>query len=153
MLFGDAAQPLLDRHGYDWAFANLAGSLEAGYSIVNLEGPITTDAAPWDPDQRWSYNAQPAAAIALANAGVDAVGLANDHALDRGPHGIEDTVDTLAGFGIEVVGVGFDAEAKQPLLIETPHGAVAVVGFGPDKGFGRRTSNQRAGWLPPLRRP
>ena len=148
-LLADGAQPLLDANGYDWPFALLAGELKADFTLINLEGPITTDGAPWDPGQRWSYNAQPSAALALAAAGVDAVSLANNHALDRGPPGIDATRDTLSMVGIAVFGAGLDGEAKQPLLIETPHGIVAVVGFGPDKGFGRAASTHRPGWLLP----
>lgn len=148
-LLADAAQPLLDRRGYDWPFARLAGAPQADFTLINLEGPITIETEPWDPDQRWSYQARPAAAQALADAGIDAAGLANNHALDRGPQGLTDTRETLAAVGIASFGGGRDAAAKQPLLIETPHGIVGVVGFGPDKGFGRLASAARTGWLAP----
>ena len=130
-LLGDTAQPLLDRHGYGWPFARLAGALRADFTLVNLEGPITTDARPWDPGQRWSYNAQPASAAALATAGVDAVSLANNHALDRGPEGLAATAGALAAAGLTGVGVGLDAVAKRPLLIETRTGSWASSRSGP----------------------
>ena len=148
-LLGDAAQPLLDRHGYDWPFARLAGALAADFMVVNLEGPITSDATPWDPGQRWSYNAQPASAAALAAAGVDAVSLANNHALDRGPDGLAATAGALAAAGLTGVGAGRDAAAKRPRLIETPHGVVGVVAFGPEADFERRASSRRPGTIAP----
>ena len=117
--------------------------------VVNLEGPITSDATPWDPGQRWSYNAQPASAEALATAGVDAVSLANNHALDRGPEGLAATAGALAAAGLTAVGAGLDAVAKRPLLIETPHGVVGVVAFGPEADFERRASTRRPGTIAP----
>lgn len=148
-LLGDAAQAQLDAQGYGWPFLQLVDALEADFTVVNLEGPITTDARAWDPDQRWSYNAQPAAAAALAAIGVDAAGIANNHTLDRGPSGLSATVDALAEAGIRAFGAGLDEEAKAPLLIETPHGIVGVVAFGEDYGFGRQASASRAGTLVP----
>ena len=148
-LLGDAAQPWLDRHGYAWPFAHLTELLRADFMVVNLEGPITNDATPWDPDQRWSYNAQPASAGALAAAGVDAVGLANNHALDRGPQGVAATGEALAAAGLTGFGAGLDGAAKQPLLIETPHGVVGVVAFGPEVDFERRATARRPGTIAP----
>lgn len=145
-LLADAAQPLLDARGYDAPFAFLAPLLRADYFIVNLEGPITVRTTSWDPDQRWSYHARPAAAAALADLGVDAVGLANNHALDRGPAGLADTTTLLRQQSVATFGAGANRrEAALPLLIDTPFGRVAVVGFGEDDTAGRR----RAGSLVP----
>ncbi|MXY78939.1 MAG: CapA family protein [Chloroflexi bacterium] len=148
-LLGDAAQPHLDQRGYAWPFAQLADALAADFTVVNLEGPITADATPWDPGQRWSYNAQPESAAALAAAGVDAAGMANNHALDRGPEGVSATVDALAAAGLIGFGAGRDPAAKQPLLIETPHGVVGVVAFEADVDFERRATTHRAGTIAP----
>ena len=56
-LLGDAAQSALDANGYDWPFQRLTDALEADVTVVNLEGPVTTNTTAWDPDQRWRYNA------------------------------------------------------------------------------------------------
>lgn len=149
-LLADAAQPLLDAEGYLAPFAHLAPLPVADYVIANLEGPITTRTTPWDPDQRWSYQVQPAAAEALATIGVDAVSLANNHTLDRGPEGLADTIMTLNAAAVATFGAGRSRhEAAAPLLIETPYGIVAVVGFGEDSSPGRLASQTTPGSLVP----
>lgn len=149
-LLGDAAQPLLDAAGYAAPFRDLLPLPAADFVIVNAEGPITTRTAPWDTGQRWSYRARPPAADALAAAGVDAAGLANNHSLDRGPGGLADTRRLLEAGGVATFGAGMNAEeAVAPLLIDTPYGRVAVVGFGEDAGRDRLATATHAGSLVP----
>ena len=144
-LLADAAQPHLDAHGYDWPFAQLP-PLHADFVVANAEGPIIKRTEPFDPGQRWHYNAQPQAAAALAAAGVDAAGLANNHALDRGPEGLLDTLQQLAAAGVQPFGAGRnEAEALRPLLIETPYGTVGVVALGGFYGSGRLAGAHHAG--------
>ena len=58
---------------------------------------------------------------ALAEVGFDALGLSNNHAYDRGPEGLADTIQHLRAVGIEPFGAGMDGEeAAAPLLVETP---------------------------------
>ena len=129
-LLDDAAQPLLDEHGYLYPFEYLEGYLEADCSILNLEGPITTLTEPWDPSQRWSYNANPLSAEALASLGFDAVSLANNHSLDRGSQGILDTVANLQNNGMIAFGAGMNLQqARKPVFIQTIYGKVAVIAF------------------------
>lgn len=130
ILLGASARSRLERNGYTWPFEQLHPLLDGDYVIGNAEGPITTRRAKYFPTQRWAYNAEPAAARALADVGFDALSLANNHALDRGPDGLRDTLEHLRAAGIRPFGGGMNAdEASAPLLVETPHGAVAVLGF------------------------
>ncbi len=143
-LLDDAAQPLLDEHGYLYPFEHLDGYLEADCSILNLEGPITALTEPWDPTQRWSYNANPLSAEALADMGFDVVSLANNHSLDRGEQGILDTLANLQNHGIVAFGAGVNVQqARKPVFIQTIYGKVAVIAFS-QKYHDRRTakSNQ-----------
>ena len=56
--------------------------------------------------------------------------LSNNHALDRGPGGLADSMRHLRDAGIAPFGAGMDlGAAAAPLLIHTPFGAVAVVGI------------------------
>ena len=48
---------------------------------------------------------------ALSIAGIDVVSTANNHARDRGSHGLEFTLDLLGRAGIAAVGTGLTAEA------------------------------------------
>ncbi len=145
-LLADAAQERLEQNGYQWPFEHLLPLLDADYIIVNQEGPITVLEEKFDPDQRWSYNAQPEAAAALAAVGIDAVGLSNNHAMDRGPVGLADTIRHLDEAGVRAFGAGLNlAQAEAPLLIDTPHGAVGVVGLSLDWGANRTAGPEQAG--------
>ena len=151
-LLADAAEPRLRANGYGWPFARLLPLLDGDYIVANAEGPITTETKQYDRSQRWAYNAAPAAAEALAAAAVDAAGLANNHALDRGPAGLSDTIAHLEGAGVASFGGGGDrAAALRPLLIETPHGRVAVVALGQGYGARKNASEAAAGTVPATR--
>ena len=145
-LLADAAGPHLVANGYAWAFERLRPLPGADYVIANAEGPITTETTVYDPSQRWSYQARPEAARALAAEGVAAAGLANNHALDRGPAGLADTVAHLGGAGVATFGAGEDLDrALRPLLVETPHGRVGVVAFGQGGGVRENAGEGRPG--------
>ncbi len=131
VLLADRSQSCLDRHGYEWPFEHLRPLLATDYLVGNAEGPITTRTQLHWPDRPYNYNADPVAAAALARVGFDAMSLANNHALDRGTEGLADTVAHLRTAGVRSFGAGVDlAAAQAPLLIDTPFGAVGVVGIG-----------------------
>ncbi|MDE2696445.1 MAG: CapA family protein [Chloroflexota bacterium] len=145
-LLADAAEPHLASNGYTWAFDHLRPLPQAEYVVANAEGPITTETAVYDPSQPWSYAARPEAALALAAEGVSAVGLANNHALDRGPAGLADTIAHLAGAGVVAFGAGTDIdEALRPLIVETPHGRVGVLALGQGGGVRENAGEGRPG--------
>ncbi len=126
---GNAANKRIRKHGYGYVLAHADALLgDADFTIVNAEAPLTRLKEPSRPGQKWSYNSSPKVAAALAGAGVDALGFANNHTFDRGPDGITDTVAHANSAGIAVFGAGANRdEAEAPLLLETPHGDVAVV--------------------------
>jgi poly-gamma-glutamate capsule biosynthesis protein CapA/YwtB (metallophosphatase superfamily) len=130
VLLASSARPHLEEHGYDWPFAHLGPLLNADYRIGNAEGPITECTVRHSPEQRWSYRSNPVAAAALARAGFDAMGLSNNHAYDRGPVGLMDTIRHLRSAGVAPFGAGLAPEATAPLLVPTPFGQVGVVAFG-----------------------
>jgi len=70
---------------------------EADLAFVNLESPLTT--APYT-GSRYDLRAMPSAVAALQAAGLDAVSLANNHALDGGEAGLAETIETLSAAGI-----------------------------------------------------
>lgn len=83
------------------AFADVQGWLaEVDVAFANLESPLTTApqiAAGYD------LRAPPQAATALRAGGFDVVSLANNHALDAGQAGLEETLAALQAAGIEAV--------------------------------------------------
>lgn len=149
ILLGDRAQWHLDQNGYTWPFAYVRHLLVGDFTIGNAEGPITTRVAQHFDGQEWHYNAQPPAAQALAEVGFSALSLANNHALDRGPEGLADTLRHTREAGIRTFGAGLDDEqAAAPLLVETPYGVVGVVGLGKEWDYGAVAGPGKAGTIP-----
>jgi poly-gamma-glutamate capsule biosynthesis protein CapA/YwtB (metallophosphatase superfamily) len=145
-MLGDAAQDSLEAYGYDWPLERLETALEADFIIANAEAPITALTEPWDPSQHWHYNAQPEAAHALSRAGIGALGLANNHAMDRGPEGLRETRETAREAGMLTFGAGMnESEAELPLLVKSPVGTVAVVALGKYYGRTKMAGRDQAG--------
>jgi poly-gamma-glutamate synthesis protein (capsule biosynthesis protein) len=129
-MLGGAAQPLLAQHGYGWPFERLRPLLNADFTIANSDAPITALIEPWDRSKKDSYQMAPPAAAALAGAGIDAISLANDHVMDRGPNGLSDTLVNAGRAGISAIGAGDDiARAQQPLILKSAVGTIGVVAF------------------------
>jgi len=131
-LLGDGAKKLIADKGYAYVLDPVKPAVRGDFVMVNLEVPITTlgrDDVP-DSDRKWTYNMTPEAAKALVGLGIDAFGFANNHTLDRGPQGLTDTLAAAKALGVQVGGAGADrAAAEAPILVDTPHGRVAILTF------------------------
>lgn len=123
--------------GYASSFRRLLPLLDqADYTVVNLETPLTDLRAPVQTGREylhWSDRQQ--APAALRAMGVDAVGLANNHTLDYGQEGLQQTFETLERHGLAAFGAGQDdASAAAPLLVaarlaDGRRVTVAVIGL------------------------
>lgn len=93
---------------------------DADLFLLNLECCVSDRGAPVNlPGKAFFFRAPPRAADVLADLGVDAASLANNHALDFGPEALLDTRDLLGRAGIRVIGAGATArEARAPLITE-----------------------------------
>lgn len=109
-------------------------------AYVNVEQPLVNDEVPLDPG--WPrqdtsrprrspvLGATPPLADALAEAGVDVAGLANNHAYDQGHVGLARTMAELRRVGIASVGAGTDTDAAYaPVVIEQDGRRIAFVAF------------------------
>jgi hypothetical protein len=81
----------------------------ADLAMVNLESAITERGEPVA-GKAYHFRSSAESFVALRAAGVDVVNMANNHALDYGPTGMEDTFDAIASSGLPVVGIGHNAE-------------------------------------------
>jgi poly-gamma-glutamate synthesis protein (capsule biosynthesis protein) len=99
--------------------------------IINLETAITTSEDYWR-DKDIHYRMHPDNVPCLTAARVDCCVLANNHVLDWGYAGLEETLAALRRAGIRTGGAGRDlAEAAAPALIELGEDRrVAVFAFG-----------------------
>ena len=149
ILLGDLSQRYLDRYGYTWPFEYVRPLLKADFVVGNHEGPITERSENYFPNEQWDYNARPASAKALAEVGFNAIGLSNNHVLDRGPEGLADTLRYLREAGIRPFGAGlYRDEAAAPLLITSPHGTLGVLAFGEAWRQGAVAGADQAGTVP-----
>ncbi|MBV9915046.1 MAG: CapA family protein [Solirubrobacterales bacterium] len=99
--------PLFDEH-----VVELIASADA--CVLNLECCISDRGARFpDPRKPFFFRAPPVAAQRLAELGVSAVTLANNHALDYGIEALLDTLAHLEAVGIPVVGAGGDLHAAR----------------------------------------
>ncbi len=99
----------------------------ADVAVVNLETSITDRGAP-EP-KTYHFRTSPKALSTLAKAGVDVLSMANNHAVDYGPLGLQDTLAAKAASPVPVVGVGRDAtEAFAPAVVQAKGLSVAVIG-------------------------
>jgi poly-gamma-glutamate capsule biosynthesis protein CapA/YwtB (metallophosphatase superfamily) len=103
----------------------------AALTVVNLECCISDRGSPFtDPGKPFFFRAPPIAAERLAELGVDAVTLANNHALDYGPVALLDTLRHLHSAGIAALGAGADeARARESLTVRCGELALRLVAF------------------------
>jgi poly-gamma-glutamate synthesis protein (capsule biosynthesis protein) len=100
----------------------------ADLAMVNLETAITDRGEPV-PGKAFHFRSPAESFVALKAAGVDVINMANNHALDYGPHGMADTFAAIAASGIPVVGIGHDAsEAYRPYRAVIRGQRIAVFG-------------------------
>lgn len=99
--------------------------------VLNLECCISDRGEPFpDPDKPFFFRAPPVAAERLAELGVDAVTLANNHALDYGAEALLDTLSLLDGAGIASVGAGEnEVLARAPCRLPCGELTLRLVAF------------------------
>ena len=95
----------------------IAAADSADLFVLNLECCISERGERWPtPGKPFFFRALPKATGHLRDLGVDAVTLANNHALDYGAVALQDTFDHLEAAGIAVVGAGPDQVAARRTL-------------------------------------
>lgn len=99
--------------------------------IVNLETAVTASDAHW-PGKSIHYRMHPANLACLTEADIGCCVLANNHVLDWGRPGLEETLRSLHGAGIRTVGAGRNAaQAAAPAIIDTGgQGSIVVYAYG-----------------------
>ena len=145
MAGGDVLMDRSELAGID-PFAKMVPALgTADIAFVNVEMAITTGGTPVQ--KTFVFRAPPSAARTIANAGVDVVSLANNHARDFGAVGLTDTLEALEEFGVVAVGAGEnDSEAYRHRILEVPDGpTVAFVAASQIMPSGFGATAERAG--------
>lgn len=101
---------------------------DADFFMVNQEFPFSSRGVQAE-DKEYTFRLEPERVSMFRELGIDAVTLANNHALDFGEEALLDSIAALDGAGILHTGAGVDlAEAKKPVETELDGIPVAVIG-------------------------
>ena len=119
IMLGGTAEPTLKEFGYDYPFEHTVGLLSgADIAVGNLETALTDRGQPFE--KKYTFKNSPEKVpAALKKAGFDIVSLANNHSMDYGLEGLQDTLQALEDVDLLFVGAGVDqAQARQAQLIQ-----------------------------------
>lgn len=130
--FGLEIADIVAREGTAYPWEEIT-SLFGEYDItaVNLEGPLCRGNSPGTSQASVLLRGDASCAAPMAGAGIDAVCLANDHAMDYGTAGLEETLNILRAHDVGVCGAGSSrSAAERPLVLAGENGAtVALISF------------------------
>jgi hypothetical protein len=98
----------------------------ADLTLANFENPVV-DGAVYHPEEA-TFTGDPRLMPVLEQAGIDGVTLGNNHVLDAGVSGLEETLGHLDRAGIERAGAGMDlAEARKPMIFDLGQTRIGVL--------------------------
>jgi len=128
MIFSGKVEGKLKQEGYDYPFKYVSDLFQKDdLTIANLETPVTT-AGVGATNKQYVFKSSPKSLDALKKAGMDAVGLANNHILDQGVPGLLDTLKHLEESKLQYAGAGKNAdEAYAPEYFTRQGVKIALV--------------------------
>ena len=101
---------------------------DADLAIANLETTVT-DRGETTPGKAYNFRTSPEAFDAIRSSGIDVVSVANNHGMDFGLVGLEDTLAAAEEKDFPVIGAGMDAdEAFAPYVAKINGQSIAVIG-------------------------
>jgi poly-gamma-glutamate synthesis protein (capsule biosynthesis protein) len=148
---GRSMEAQLMRYGPAYPWQGLDPLLQgADLAVANLEGVLTTQGTPLD--KPYLIRAHPRWGQTLAAGNLGLVTLANNHALDFGQVGLDETLDTLSALGITAIGAGRSREeAHRPALFTVDGVRIAVLGYAAARWNGSADVpvTERIAWAQP----
>ncbi len=119
---------LAERFGLKDPVSRVRRRLKADFLLGNLECAVTERGKA--ADKTWTFRAPEKELDILRDAGFDWLGLANNHTMDYGVQGLEDTLAALKKRGFASLGAGRNAEAaRRPLFVEKNGLRIGVLAF------------------------
>jgi poly-gamma-glutamate synthesis protein (capsule biosynthesis protein) len=116
----------MEANGAAYPYVLVSHLITGAIGFANLEGALTERGEPWP--KGYNFRTPPRFASGLRDAGFDVVSLANNHTMDYGISGLEDTLDALDAAGVQRAGAGrHGLEAAQPAVIEANGLRVAFI--------------------------
>jgi poly-gamma-glutamate capsule biosynthesis protein CapA/YwtB (metallophosphatase superfamily) len=123
------SSPNLPPDGGRTFFSDVQTDLAGDVVIGNLEGTLSTGGSSKCGEASrscFAFHTPPSYARRLADAGFTVMNLANNHAMDYGQHGLDETLDALEGAGLRYTG-----RPDQVTVQKVGKIRVATVGFAP----------------------
>jgi poly-gamma-glutamate capsule biosynthesis protein CapA/YwtB (metallophosphatase superfamily) len=124
-----ASGPIPQPVDFSWPWGDamqVLDELAPDLRIVNLETSITSS-DDFQPAKAVLYRMHPGNVACLIAARLDACALANNHVLDFGVGGLEETLDVLTRAGLRPVGAGGDVERAWSPVVLTAGGHRVLV--------------------------
>lgn len=118
------------RYGPEHPWAGLAPLLagDGVLAVANLESVLSSRGPALT--KPYVIRAHPLVGEMLAAGGLDVVSLANNHALDYGNEGLDETLSTLGDLALPVVGAGASRDEAHRPAIQTVNGVrVAILAY------------------------
>ena len=127
---GGSAAPYLKQNSYLYPFEPTKSILkDSDIAVANLEAPLTRRTAPFM-EKEFILKIDPDATGAIKAAGFDVVTLANNHIMDYGQDGLQDTINFLDKADLKHAGAGRDLkDARMPAIISIKNKKIAFLAY------------------------
>ena len=119
----------IDNMGFNTLFQDIKSQIrQYDFAMFNMESPLTD--RPYNLPADMIFWGSSKMADALADAGFNVAVLANNHALDQGKKGLEETIKNFNRVNIKTVGAGADLpEVSTGLILEKNGIRIGIVAF------------------------
>jgi len=143
IMIGNHTIAYMERLGLQYPFAATASVIKKGdMALANLESPFTDTGTRFE--KTFTFKVPPQYGVSLLEPGIDVVTLANNHILDYGIEGLNDTITLLDSIGILHCGAGnTKRDARQPAIFQVNGFRIAVLGYSmtfPEEFFATNSS-------------
>jgi len=131
--------PRMEAGGGGYPYKLVHPLITGDIAIANLEGALTERGDPWP--KGYNFRTPARFAPGLLDAGFGLVSLANNHAMDYGHVGLDDTFAALDAAGVRYAGAGRTVDdARAPVILQAKGMSVAFIGCvdTPTEGGGFR---------------
>ncbi|MEW6525130.1 MAG: CapA family protein [Spirochaetota bacterium] len=128
MMFEWAVKDIMQRYGTDYPLKKVKPFFQSfDFVMANLESPLTNNRTSLV-YQKYIFKAPPSIAFVIADAGITAVTLANNHMLDYGGTGLLDTLTSLSDAKVLYAGAGKnETTASLPVMHQLGPARIAVL--------------------------